>query len=165
MGRIDPAPSAGDDQAVTGTKNDLVQGLLSQKTSNPQISLLSASFSIFALTTSLLGVGLSMVDFLGDGLKIHNRTGWRRLGLTALALTPPFFFAQSYPWLFQELLGLAGGFGESFLNGLLPITIVWIGRYKLGLSSRWQLPGGKAILILLTLITQAAIGLEWFQLY
>ena len=28
MGRIDPDPSASDDQALTGTKNDLVHGLL-----------------------------------------------------------------------------------------------------------------------------------------
>lgn len=137
---------------------------LKEKVARPEISLFSAAFGFFALVTSLLGVGISIVDFLGDGLKISNRTGWRRIFLTLLALAPPFIFSRIHPALFQDLLGVAGGFGEAFLNGLLPISIVWVGRYHLKLSSSWRLPGGKITLILLTVITFGVILLECFQL-
>jgi tyrosine-specific transport protein len=134
------------------------------KVDRPEISLFSAAFGFFALVTSLLGVGISIVDFLGDGLKISNRTGWRRVLLTVLALAPPFIFSRLHPALFQGLLGVAGGFGEAFLNGLLPISIVWVGRYHMGLKSSWKLPGGKVTLLLLTAITVVVILLEAYQL-
>jgi tyrosine-specific transport protein len=58
-------------------------------------------------------------------------------------------------------LGFAGGFGEAFLNGLLPVAIVWAGRYvKPAGFSRRQLPGEKGMLALLFGLAIAVSVLE-----
>jgi tyrosine-specific transport protein len=90
-------------------------------------------FAFFALITSLLGVAFSMVDFLADGMKVQ-RTGIRRMGLSALTFAPPLVLATVYPSIFDKALGVAGGFGEGILNGAIPILLVWVGRYRKSLT-------------------------------
>ncbi len=137
---------------------------LSTVTNSLSLKKVAVFFGFFALVTSLLGVSLSMVDFIADGLHEMNRSGVRRLGLVALVLTPPFVFAIVSPGLFNVAMGLAGGFGEAFLNGLFPVALVWIGRYQMNLSSQWHLPGGKPILVLLFLGALLVAGLELLHL-
>lgn len=95
---------------------------------NPWIYRVGQYFAFSAIVTSLLGVAFSMVDFLGDGLKM-KRTGLHRVVLTVLTFCPPFIFAVLDPTIFDKALGIAGGIGESLLNGLLPVALVWAGKY------------------------------------
>lgn len=128
-------------------------------TGHPWVSFLGAYFGYFALVTSFLGVSLSMVDFLADGLSI-DRHGWQRIILCLAVFIPPALFAAGHPGIFLEALGVAGGFGEAILNGLFPIGMVWVGRYKLRLQSQHQVGGGKPMLMILLLFTLLIIGLE-----
>lgn len=130
------------------------------ETSNAWFGAVAMFFGFFALVTSMLGVALSVVDFLGDGLNINNRTGWRRVGLTVLAFLPPLLFAQSYPAIFFDMLGFAGGIGEALLNGFFPVAMVWVGRYVMKLESDFTLPGGKPLLVALVLMTVFVTILE-----
>ena len=130
-------------------------------TGNRWLSTLGVYFGFFALVTSLIGVSLSMVDFLADGLKMQVRTeGLKRIGLCLLVFIPPTLLAIAYPGIFIEAMGYAGGYGEAILNALLPITMVWIGRYHLKLPSQAQLPGGKIVLVLFALFTFLIMGIE-----
>lgn len=106
----------------------------------------SALFAFLALATSLLGVALSLVDFLTDGLRFCKKN---RLIPTLLAFGSPLAIVLYDPTLFDRALGIAGGFGEAFLNGLFPVLLVWAGRYKLRLENQAILPGGKLTLFLL----------------
>lgn len=135
-------------------------GHILQSLTNPWIGRIALFFSFFAIVTSLLGVGMSMVDFLGDGCKLQKREGIARLLLCLAVFLPPAFFAAKDPKIFYDALAYAGGFGEAILNGLLPIGLVWLGRYHLNLPSEYRLPGGRATLIVLLLITLLVIGLE-----
>lgn len=129
-------------------------------TGHPWVSFLGTYFGFFALVTSFIGVSLSMVDFLADGLSI-DRHGWKRLALCLAVFIPPALFAGTHPGVFLEALGVAGGFGEAILNGLFPIGMVWIGRYKLHLpSSHQQVGGGRLLLSILLLFTVLIIYLE-----
>lgn len=132
-------------------------------TGHPWVSFLGSYFGYFALVTSFLGVSLSMVDFLADGLSI-NRHGWKRILLCLAVFLPPALFAGSHPHVFLEALGIAGGFGEAILNGLFPIGMVWIGRYKMQLPSHQQVGGGRPLLVLLLLFTVLIILLEALHL-
>lgn len=132
---------------------------LQQIVGHPWLSLFGEFFGFFALITSFLGVSLSMVDFLADGLKI-NRTGLQRIGLCLAVFLPPALFAAANPHIFIEAIGVAGGFGEAILNGLLPIAMVWVGRYWLKLPSDYRLGGGRPILILLLLFTLLIMFIE-----
>lgn len=127
---------------------------------SPWVGRFALFFSFFAIVTSLLGVSMSMVDFLGDGLNITKRTGYKRFLLTLPVFGVPALFALQNPHVFLDAVAYAGGFGEAILNGLFPILMVWKGRYILNLSSEYRLPGGKTTLIVLLAITLLVIGLE-----
>lgn len=137
---------------------------LQQLTGHPWVSTLGSLFGVFALVTSLLGVALSMVDFLGDGLKMKP-IGWKRLFLTSLVFVPPTLFAAYNPGIFLVAIGIAGGYGEAILNGLLPVSLVWLGRYHLKLKGEHQLFGGKGMLALLFALSIFIIGLESYYLF
>jgi len=141
------------------SKGTPIGAVLQQVTQSYWISAIANYFAFFAIITSILGVALSMVDFLGDGLGAR-RTGFPRAGLTLLVFIPPMLLGAGNPALFVQALGIAGGFGEALLNGLLPIALVWIGRYHLRLSGKKLIPGGKGMLTFLCLFTFLIIGIE-----
>lgn len=130
----------------------------------PWLSRFGEFFGFFALATSFLGVSLSMVDFLADGLKIEQK-GWTRAALCLGVFIPPILFAAANPGIFIEAIGVAGGFGEAILNGLLPISMVWVGRYLHQLPSKYRLSGGRPLLILLISITLLIMGIEAHHLF
>ncbi len=115
---------------------------------SPFIYLVGQYFAFFALVTSFFGVTLGLVDFLADGLKM-SKTHLNKLFLCALVFLPPLFVSFLYPHLFLQALDYAGGFGCALLLGLLPILMVWSGRYYLNFQAAWKFPGGKVILIVL----------------
>lgn len=133
--------------------------MLSTLTGHPFLSTAALFFGFFALVTSLLGVALSMVDFLGDGLQV-KREGFSRLLLCFLVFAPPAIFSFLRPDVFIEALGVAGGIGEAFLNGLLPIALVVSGRYILRLPSTAMIPGGRPLLFLLAIFAFLIMGFE-----
>ena len=132
---------------------------LQSLTGHPWIMRTGQFFAFFALITSMLGVAFSMVDFLADGLK-WKATGGRRILLCLAVFLPPFALSVLDPSIFVLAISFAGGFGEAFLNGLLPVAIVWVGRYLRKVEGREQLFGGKKILGFLALFGAAVVIIE-----
>jgi len=134
-----------------------VTAALQSVTGNFWIVVSGQLFAFFALITSLLGVAFSMVDFLADGFKVE-RHGWKRVALTCITFFPPFALAVIYPTIFNQALGIAGGVGEAILNGLIPISFVWIGCYHKGLKSDLRLTrfnlGVSAFVIVVVMILE-----------
>lgn len=87
-------------------------------TKNPLIWTLGRAFAFFALTTSFLGVGIGLVDFLADGLQ---KPKGPVVFLAAFGL--PLVVAMLFPHIFLQALGVAGGFGCAALLGVLPIVM------------------------------------------
>ena len=128
--------------------------------SDSRIFNIGRSFAFFALTTSFIGVSLSMVDFFADFLKI-KAIRWNRVFLALLIYVPVVVVVLINPKVFIIALTLAGGFGSALLLGLLPIILVWIGRRSRKFSTRKKcLFGGNYVLILLlaALICEIGIG-------
>lgn len=116
------------------------------------------AFAAFAIATSFLGVSLGLRDFLTDGLQIEP-TFWGKCLVALLVFFPPLAIALSHPHAFLIALDYAGGFGCALLLGLLPIAMVWRGRYHLHLPLQPEIPGGKKTLFILTLfVTVELIG-------
>ena len=110
------------------------------------ISIFSQGLAFFAILTSFLAQALSLVHFLADGFKINYKkqeSAW----LCSLALLPPLIFSMIYPQLFFKALNFAGGICAVILFGILPVMMVWIGRYRNQTSSGYQVPGGKFTLV------------------
>lgn len=127
------------------------------------IYFLGQAFAFFALTTSFLGVTLGLFDFLADGLKI-SKIGVHKIGLFALVFLPPMLIAMIYPNIFLIALNYAGGIGCALLLGLMPILMVWSGRYRKKLTGgHLQLKGGKIVLILLFLFVLFELSIEFLH--
>lgn len=144
------------------TEGELVTTALKIFTGQKVIHYTGQAFAFFALATSLIGVSFSMVDFFADGLKV-SRKGFKRIVLTCLVFLPPFIFVMIYPAIFDKALSIAGGLGEAILNGLVPISFVWIGRYKLGLDRKFDI--NKFTLVLLASLIVMVMVIEIVQLW
>lgn len=107
-------------------------------------------FAFFALLTSFLGVTLGLLDFWADGLQV-KKTDWMRFLLCLLVFIPPLLIAFIHPNIFLIALDYAGGFGCALLLGLMPVLMVWSGRYRMGLRGEYTVPGGRLLLIALFL--------------
>lgn len=146
-------------------ENALAQGLpvtgaLQLSIGSRWVYYFGQAFAFFAIVTSLLGVAFSMVDFLADGMKIA-RAGWNRLWLVLATFLPPFAFVSVHPKIFDQALSVAGGIGEALLNGLIPIALVWIGRFRRNLDRSNQTKGfNRLFLCLLFVAVLFVLGLE-----
>jgi len=135
---------------------------LARVTQNKSVAFFCNTFALFAIVTSVLGVSFSLVDFLGDGIKKRERKGWTRVFLTAMTFVPPFIIASINPHIFDSALGIAGGFGEAFLNGLLPILLVWFGHYVH--KNRLHLIKKRIVFVLLSFAAILVMILEALEL-
>ena len=128
--------------------------------SNQQIANLGRFFAFFALTTSFIGVTLAVVDFFADLFHVKARK-WNRFYICLMIFTPVVAAVLINPKIFITALSLAGGFGMALLLGLLPITLVWIGRNTHGYKTKPRyLFGGTPLLVLLLLSLLAEIGVS-----
>jgi len=132
---------------------------LRQSIGNPAVFLMGQFFAFFALTTSFLGVTIGLSDFLADGLKI-KKTPKGRFALCALIFVPPLILADLNPTIFLEALNFAGGYGCALLLGVLPIAMVWVGRYWQKRKGEQVLPGGRFLLLLLMLFALFELAVE-----
>lgn len=99
---------------------------LSHSTNNQFLGLIASAFAFLSLVTSYFGISMGLFDFLSDGLSISKK-GRGALFLGALVLIPSLFFAMKFESVFLLALDLSGGFGDTILNGLIPIIMLWTG--------------------------------------
>lgn len=116
-------------------------------------------FGFFAIATSFIGIALGLFDFLSDGLKIKKQ-GFGKIFLTLLVIIPTYVIAINFERIFLIALDLTGGYGDTILNGLIPVAMVWIGRYRLGYKSDLFLPGGKPLLVIIFIFFFSALLME-----
>lgn len=110
------------------------------------VSTIAEYFAFFAIVTSFLGIGLGLVDFLSDGLKIKNQ-GKGKLIIGSLIVIPTLIFATQFERVFLVAMELSGGIGDSILNGMIPVIMVWIGRYYMNYTGTFRVGGGKPLLV------------------
>lgn len=102
-------------------------------------------FTLFAIITSYLGIGLGLFDFLADGFSIKKR-GYGILLLGVMIAIPTIIFSTQFERAFMVAMETSGGIGDTILNGMIPVLMIWIGRYKLGFARSFKVPGGKILL-------------------
>ncbi|KAF3361838.1 Tyrosine-specific transport protein 1 [Chlamydiales bacterium STE3] len=138
-------------ESVDAIKNGSMVTELFRTGSGSSLSVYAMQiFSFFAIITSLLTVAMSFVDFLIDGLRLKATQSHRALSCI-LVLLPPLFFSFFCANIFLTALNYAGAFGAVILFGILPVIMVWKGRYIDAVSRNEQLPGGKATLFFLAI--------------
>jgi len=141
----------------------LASQLLRRAVDHPLTGLLAELFAFFAIVTSFLAVSLGLIDFLADGLNISATKKWNRFLLCLLTLAPPLVFGVGNPHLFLKGLQYAGGVGVMVLYGILPVWMVWKGRYVDGIRGHELLPIGKKGLLLIVAISLAIMCLTLIE--
>jgi tyrosine-specific transport protein len=113
------------------------------------IAIFARIFAFFAILTSFLAQALSLVHFLSDGFQIKHKKK-ENIWMCLTALLPPVFFALIQPHLFLKALSFGGGIA-SVLFGIVPVLMIWRGRYYQKMPSKYQVSGGKPLLVLIFL--------------
>ena len=140
-------PSMGKVSIVSANTNGVnIAGILHKKLSNPIITITTHLFSIFAVTTSLIGVAQGLFDFWADGLSF-SKVGKSKKLLFLLTFGPALIIIISFKTGFLAALEYAGIF-VSVLLGIFPILMIWRSRYYLKLSTPYIVKGGKISLVL-----------------
>ncbi|MBS0628712.1 MAG: amino acid permease [Verrucomicrobia bacterium] len=126
------------------------------------ISTLAIFLAFFAILTSFLAQSLSHSHFLADGLKLsYSYKKHEGFLLIVLTLLPPLALAMIYPNIFLHALNFAGGICTVILFGMMPVMMVWKGRYTKKIDSSYRVFGGKPLLVLIFLF---ALAVAFFQL-
>lgn len=132
---------------------------LNEHVEGSYVSTIAHFFAFFAVVTSFLGIALGLFDFLSDGLKI-KKVGMGNLLLGLLIVVPSLIFATQFERIFLVALDSSGGYGDTILNGLIPILMIWIGRYRMGYQNGFRIPGGKVLLSVVFLFFLFCLILE-----
>jgi tyrosine-specific transport protein len=133
---------------------------------NPWLGWAASCFAFFAIVTSLLGVSLSLSDFIADGLKIKKNYLGKVL-LIFLTFAPPLLFALFYPKGFILALRYAGII-IILLLAFLPALMAWCERFRAKsnqglLYPQFNVPGGRIGILATMIISLFLLGLEVFQ--
>jgi tyrosine-specific transport protein len=116
-------------------------------------------FTSICLATSFLASGLSLSDFLADGLRTTKRGRGGAIVYLATFL-PPMTVVLFYPGAFISALSYAGIYC-AILFILLPSLMAWRGRYKkepLAKNKSYKVKGGKPLLLSLGIAGVLFIG-------
>jgi tyrosine-specific transport protein len=130
---------------------------------SPYLALSAECFAFFALVTSYLGIALGMFDFIADAFKMNKRK-LNKFWLGQLIIIPSLIFAAVYPRAFLIALELTGGFGDTILNGLLPIAMIYAGRYRKRIEGPYEVNGGKFSLLAIGFFACAVIIIQLIKL-
>jgi len=140
-------PIEGPTGILASYKQDIgaAQALRSYLGSN-SLGIFAEILAFFAILTSFLAQSLSLVHFLCDGFGIKAKNK-EPISMCLLALIPPTAFSMIYPELFFKALNFAGGFCAVILFGVFPSLMIWRGRYKHQIPSKYTIAGGQPFLI------------------
>lgn len=141
-------------------RGEIVTEPLARVVASPWVAGCAVYLAFCAIVTSILGQGLSVVDFLGD--MVGGARGLRgRLALAAVFLGPAYGFSQAFPGVFFKALELAGGVAAMAVFGLVPALMSWVVRYRRpGLRAVVLVPGGRGMLVAVAAIALAVMGYE-----
>ena len=104
-------------------KGEGATGPLVHMLNNQGVKKATQLFSFFAITTSFLGMSLSLSDFLIDGFQIKRSSSGRFIACM-LTFTPPLLFVYTYQKAFFKALNYNSVF-VAIACGLLPALMAW----------------------------------------
>lgn len=109
-----------------------------------QSSLLIFIFTVLGvavIATTFVSISISMFDYFADSFNIVKNNKGKML-LLALVFIPPYIYNLFFPNNFIQSLTLTGAL-SIVLYYLMPIVMVWYGRYVKQLSFGQRIGGGK----------------------
>lgn len=105
------------------------------------------AFSIAAILSSFIGVGLGVFDFLADFFGFSN-TPKGRFYTWAATFLPPLVLSVSIPFGFITAIGFAGAVATIW-TCFIPALLIMVSRKKGNNTGRFTVPYGKALALLI----------------
>jgi tyrosine-specific transport protein len=91
--------------------------------SSEKVKVVGVVFTVLAIITSYLAIGISLMGFLRD-LSSEYIPWWNRSIEATITFLPPLAVSLIYPDLFLVALDLVGGVGITLVFGILPTLIL-----------------------------------------
>jgi tyrosine-specific transport protein len=120
------------------------------------LTIATSLFAFFALSSSILGIAISLFDFLADKL-IYGKNGLSKGVVLLITLLPPALFSIFYPEGFILALSFAGVF-VAILNGILPVIML----YKLRVATAKKITMRDYYSMFLVIIISLLLILAYF---
>jgi tryptophan-specific transport protein len=128
-----------------GGNVDVLLSSLGSVIESEKVSQAINSFSMAAILSSFIGVGLGVFDFLADLFKFEdNRTG--RAKTWAVTFVPPLVLSMLFPFGFVSAIGYAGA-AATVWTCIIPALLVRKARKTSGTKDGFRAPGGQPMLI------------------
>lgn len=128
-----------------GGNVDALLGALNSVIESEKVSGAINSFSMAAILSSFIGVGLGVFDFLADLFKFEdNRTG--RAKTWAVTFVPPLVLSVIAPFGFVSAIGYAGA-AATVWTCIIPALLVKKARKENTTKEGFRAPGGHLTLM------------------
>lgn len=145
-------------------ENKIATELMGDLATSPIIAIGAISFSFFAIITSLLGQGLSLRDFIIDGMSLIG-VNLSKFVASIACIFPALIFAYTWPEIFFQCLQIAGGVAATLLFGILPPVILMRGRYKYSMKGDYKMTFNKPGLVIIAFFSTLIFIYEAYQTF
>lgn len=128
----------------------------------PWLGSPSSLLVFFALTTSLIGISIGLIDIIEDwaGIAPEERRGKKRLIICSALLIPALAAGGLLPHVFAKVMSELGDLAFAIFNGIIPPALAWKARYSFSPPPPGIVPGGKFVLLFLIVLTIYIICLQ-----
>jgi tyrosine-specific transport protein len=131
---------------------------------NSSMILFADVFGFLAVVTSYLGFSVALQHFLNDcfqevKIKISEHA------VIFFTVVPSLLLAVFFPKALIQCLDISGGFGDTILSGLIPLVMVWMGRYKKAMPDQNILGNSRSLIIFTALFFFFILSKEIWELF
>lgn len=145
------------DQPITGLLNSINHYVPAEK-----IAFILKAFTSICVLTAFACVSLALSDYLADGFKV-TKEGKEKWLIAAATFIPPLLITLFYPKAFILFLSFAGILCAVLL-ALMPSMMAWSCRYVKGISTEYQVYGGKITLMIAMIVSVVVIVTAGYQM-
>lgn len=145
--------------ASSSDPNSMLMHGISRLLNNGILGVVTKIFISICAVTSFLNVSIALVDFIADGFQAEKK-GLGGIKIYLFAFLPPLVIVLLAPGIFIRALSYAG-FCCVFLLILLPMLMLYRGRYVKKFENTQFLPNSKILILLCALIAVVLMVLQW----
>src|SRR5207253_1937950 len=126
-------------------QNSMLMNSINDVVHTAWLSNIAKLFISICAMTSFLGVSICLTDFIADGLSIKKR-GKSAFLVYGMTFLPPLIIVLLFPGIFIKALHYAGILCLLLLI-IIPLMMLYRGRYKHGFQKVKLVPFGKLFIL------------------
>lgn len=144
--------------ASSGQTNSMLMQTIGTLLHTTWVSNVAKLFISICAITSFLGVSMCLTDFVADGLNLttKNKSNWL---IYAISYLPPLLIVLISPGIFIRALDYAGILCLLLLI-IIPLAMLYAGRYRQNLQGHRIMPGGKVMIAGLLALGMALVAVN-----